>query len=253
MVNIDFNNSSLNEFQSNNMIQRIIINDDDCSDNFFDSVCSYLSDSGINISISKKGDDINYNNAIVITLDQQYYSGEGAVLFAPSSNYREGNSDSLVLAMGAALYSKKIPVSGILGGKRGFFNDEKGNLISTIPTNTETKIDTNYETSFVTVSFGTGHYSTDLVGEIILDCLSRFKSYLDSSSLGNDLLYFTSGNESIQDVAKYFDTSEVELKNYNNLSDSSNIPQGTIIINPVVKTINDFSVDVMEENIGRKR
>ena len=155
--------------------------------------------------------------------------------------------------MKSALFSKNIPVAKILGGKRGYFNDENGNLISTIPTNTETKIDSNYDTSFVAISFGTGCYNTDLIGEIILDCLSRFKSYLDSSYLGNDLLYFTSGKESIQDIAKYFGVSDVELKNYNNLSDSSNIPQGTVIINPMVETINEFSTNVMEESMGRKR
>ena len=253
MTNTGFNSSSLNEFQSNNMVQHIIINDDNCSDNFFDSICDYLNDNGINISVSKKGEDINYNNSIVITLDQQYYSGEGVLLFAPSSNYREGKSDSLVLAMKSALFSKNIPVAKILGGKRGYFNDENGNLISTIPTNTETKIDSNYDTSFVAISFGTGRYNTDLIGEIILDCLSRFKSYFDSNNLGNDLLYFTSGNESIQDIAKYFGVSDVELKNYNNLSDSSNIPQGTVIINPMVETINEFSADIVEESMGRKR
>ena len=253
MANLGFNSSSLNEFQSNNMGQHIIINDDNCSDIFFDSICNYLNDSGVYISISKKGEDINYNNAIVITLDQQYYSGEGVVLFAPSTNIREGNSDSLVLAMKSALLSKKIPVTKILGGKRGYFNDENGNLISTIPTNTETKIDSNYDTSFVTISFGTDLDNTNLIGEIILDCLSRFKSYLDSSNLGNDLLYFTSGKESIQDIAKYFGVSDGELKNYNNISDSSNIPQGTVIINPMVETINEFSADVVEETMGRKR
>ena len=253
MTNIGFNGSSLNEFQSNSMIQHIIINYDNCSDYFFNSICNYLNGNGVDISISKEGEDVNYNNAIVITLDQQYYSGEGVVLFAPSSNYREGNSDSLVLAMKSALLSKNIPVTKILGGKRGYFNDENGNLISTIPTNTETKIDSNYETSFVTISFGTDLDNTNLIGEIILDCLSRFKSYLDSSYLGNDLLYFTSGKESIQDIAKYFGVSDVELKNYNNLSDSSSIPQDTVIINPMVETINEFSTNVIEETMGRKR
>ena len=253
MTNIGFNGSSLNELQSNSMIQHIIINDDNCSDYFFNSICNYLNGNGVDISISKKEEDINCNNAIVITLDQQYYSGEGVVLFAPSSNYREGNSDSLVLAMKSALLSKNIPVTKILGGKRGYFNDENGNLISTIPTNTETKIDSNYETSFVTISFGTDLDNTNLIGEIILDCLSRFKSYLDSSYLGNDLLYFTSGKESIQDIAKYFGVSDVELKNYNNISDSSNIPQNTVIINPMVETINEFSTNVIEETMGRKR
>ena len=75
MANIDFNSSSFNKFQSNDMFQHIIINDDNCGDNFFDSICNYLSDSGVDISISKDGEDINYNNSIVITLDQQYYSG----------------------------------------------------------------------------------------------------------------------------------------------------------------------------------
>ena len=47
--------------------------------------------------------------------------------------------------------------------------------------------------------------------------------------------------------------SDVELKNYNNISDSSNIPQGTVIINPMVETINEFSANVVEDTMGRKR
>ena len=253
MANTDFNNSFLNEFQNNDMGQHIIINDDNCGDNFFDSICNYLNDSGVDISISKKGEDINYNNSIVITLDQLYYSGEGVVLFAPSFNSRVGNSDSLVLAMKAAFLSNNISVDKIIGGKRGYFNDENGNLVSPIPTDTESKIDSNYDTSFVTVSFGTGYYDSKLIGNIILDCLYRFTSYLDSDNFVNDLLYFTSGNESLQDIANYFRTSELELKSYNKLTDSSNIPQGIVIINPIVETINEFSTNVIEETMGRKR
>ena len=253
MANTDFNNSFLNEFQNNDMGQHIIINDDNCGDNFFDSICNYLNDSGVDISISKKGEDINYNNSIVITLDQLYYSGEGVVLFAPSFNSRVGNSDSLVLAMKAAFLSNNISVDKIIGGKRGYFNDENGNLVSPIPTDTESKIDSNYDTSFVTVSFGTGYYDSKLIGNIILDCLYRFTSYLDSDNFVNDLLYFTSGEESFQDIANYFSTSELELKSYNKLTDSSNIPQGIVIINPMVETINEFSTNVIEETMERKR
>ena len=80
----------------------IIINDNNCSDSFFQEVCSNLKDDGLEITVTKDDENINVDNSVIITLDQQYSSGSSTLIFAPYDNTRIGNSDSLTLAMQSA-------------------------------------------------------------------------------------------------------------------------------------------------------
>ena len=95
-------NISIEEVNSLN----IIINDNDCREEFINSVCEELDKDGIKFTFTRNGENIDVDNAVVITLDQQYMAGPGTVVFAPLENERLGYSDALAIAAQKAFYEK---------------------------------------------------------------------------------------------------------------------------------------------------
>ena len=59
----------------------IIINDDQCSDSFFQEVCSELQKDGLVFEVTSNNQNINQDNHVVITIDQQYHSGTSNYIF----------------------------------------------------------------------------------------------------------------------------------------------------------------------------
>ena len=211
----------------------IIINDSNCSDTFFNEVCEELRNDGLKFSTTSDNMDINKDNSVVITLDQQYSSGEATLIFAPYDNTRLGYSDSLTLSMQSAFLQNGFFADELSIGKFGFKENEDGTVTNVVPTDTESAIDSNYDTSFVTISFGTVNVNAHWVAKSIENGLARQKYYLDNYDADTDLLYRADANEDVGVVAKYFDATTHDLNLYNNLSSDETLkPQ--VIVNPRV-------------------
>ncbi len=237
MVNLDSSS-----YTDENDINRfnIIIDDNDCSDSFFDDVCDSLSESGIKFKKSKSGENINFGNCLVITLDQQYSSGFESIIFAPFNNARIGESDALALSMYASFKQGNISTTNILCGKSGYNVDENGNFSNIIPTDTETKIDENHDTSFVTISFGTQNMEASTVAECIRNGLARYVSYINNCDSQTDLIYRSTEGEDVKMVAEYFGATPDSLSFANKLENKEQLT-AQAVINPAVKDIDMFN------------
>ncbi|MBQ8132235.1 MAG: hypothetical protein IJ193_07070, partial [Bacilli bacterium] len=55
----------------------IVIDDNDCSDTFMADIYEKLEEDGIQFKKSRKGNNVDVNDGVVITLDQQYMAGPG--------------------------------------------------------------------------------------------------------------------------------------------------------------------------------
>lgn len=220
----------------------IIINDSDCSDSFIADVCEELESSGLAFTATQNSEDINYDSSVIITLDQQYSSGNDTVIFGPYSNTRLGHSDALTIAMKAALEKNGIAVGDILCGQVGFMTDEKGRVSSTKPTSAENALDDNNDASFVTVSFGTGNIEATQVSNSIIEGLARYVYYVSNYDTGSDLIYRASSNDKIEEVAKYFNSDPKSLKSFNKFVDDRFLDSQTIV-NPSVESVDVFSKD----------
>ena len=231
----------------------IIINDSDCSDAFFSDICSYLSDQGLNFDITRNSINIDEDDCTVITLDQQYNSGYGSLIYAPFNNTRLGDSDSLALAMKAAMEQSNIVVDDIISGRVGFRKDEDGNVSTIVPTEVEEKIESDKSTSFVTISLGSQNPSVEMVAQSILNALMRQNYYLENYDSHTDLLYRANAGEKVSIVADYFGASLQDLADFNNLKNTDTLGDQTII-NPDVQNIEAFnSTTVFEKGEEKGR
>ena len=235
LTKIEYDNNEINSLN-------IIINDDDCSDNFFRSVCDKLEEDGIVFTIAKNSFDIDRDNCTVVTLDQQYSAGENTLIYAPYDNSRVGHSDSLAVAMKSGFEKNGFLINGLSCSQIGYVQDEKGNVCCNVPTDTEKVIDINNNTSFVTISFGTQNVDPELVVKSIEEGLARQKHFLDSEDSKIDLVYRANGDEDINVVSDYFGVNSSELKAYNNFNNST-LSDSQAIINPQVEKIDSFSKD----------
>lgn len=232
---VSFSCDNLNQFS-------IIINDHNCGDAFFKDVCEQLKDDGIIFEQTSNCQNINQDNCLIITLDQQYNSGVDTIIFAPYDNTRLGDSDSLALSMQAAFIQKGILASNILCGKVGFRENSDGSISTLVPTDTEGAVNSNHNTSFVTISLGTSNFTPKMVAKSIEDGLVRQKHYLDNYDNQTDLIYRSSQGDSVQTVADYFDSTIYELGKTNNLKNLDVLDSQTIV-NPNVKNIDSFRLD----------
>lgn len=222
-----------NEVYNDPTSMNIIINDNDCSDSFFTEVCSILIEEGIVFSTTKKCNGIDVDGSTVITLDQQYNSGNSPMIFAPYDNTRTGYSDSLALSIQAAFNQNGQDINKIYCGKVGYYEDENGHVNRFGPTETELSIDSLSEVSFVTIALGTDCKDPKLVAEIIKNGLVRQKYYLDNYDKNADLVYRANKNDSIENVSEYFSSDIKSLSMVNNLKDGS-FQDSQAVINPNV-------------------
>ena len=222
-----------NEVYNDSTPMNIIINDNDCSDGFFREVCTLLIKDGIVFSTTKGCNGIDIDGSTVITLDQQYNSGDSPMIFAPYDNTRTGYSDSLVLSVQAAFNQNGETINKLYCGKVGYYEDENGNINKSCPTETEQAIDSLSEVSFVTIALGTNCKDPELIAEVIKNALIRQKYYLDNYDKNADLVYRANKNDSIENVAEYFSSDTRSLSIVNNIKDSA-FQDSQAIINPNV-------------------
>lgn len=219
----------------------IIINDSDCSDTFMDEVYDKLENDGINFKKSKNSVNINIDNSVVVTLDQQYISGPGMMIIAPCDNDRLGNSDALVLAMDAAFDEKGFINDGIESGIRGF-REENGKIVNRVPSKTEEVISKDKNTSFVTIAFGTDNINSDLVVSAIENGLTRYYSYIQTKC-NDDLIYRSTDDDNINIYAEKFNTTADYIRLTNKITGEI-VPVDTTIKNPKVDLIRQFNKNV---------
>ncbi len=219
---------------------KIILNDCDCSDAFFDKVCQKLEEDGIQFNKRKNSQNLDEDNSIVITLDQQYTAGSNTLIFAPYNNTRIGYSDSLALSMQAAFKQNGFLDNSIFCGKVGYRLDENGNVCTNIPTETEEAINMDSDVSFVTISFGTQNINANSVAKSIKNALARQIHYLNKYDTGLDLIYRATPKDKEEVIADYFNTDTKSLKEYNNIGNQG-ITDSQAIINPDVNNMNVYS------------
>jgi hypothetical protein len=236
-INEDISKDEINQMN-------IILNDNDCSDSLFQGVCDKLEEDGVIFRTMSSVNSINEDNATIITLDQQYSSGAGTLIFAPFDNTKIGYSDSLALAMQAAFQQNGFFADSILCGMIGYREDENGNITTYVPTDTEEMIDNDSDTSFVTISFGTDNVNSEWVAKSIENGLARQKYYLDNYDLGTDLIYKANSNDDINVVSDYFNSDATTLKEYNNIKDNE-LRECQTIINPDVVNMEVFNKNSM--------
>lgn len=218
----------------------IIINDANCMDDFINSVCEQLDRDGIKFSYTTDCKNIDVDNAVVLTLDQQYMAGPRTAIFAPLQNGRNGNSDALALATERAFYEKGFLIDGIACGQMGFRENPDGTISERVPTQTEEAINENTDASYVTVSFGTSNTNAELVAKAIEGSLTRYCSYIKNNQVDSDLIYCVQPNEGRDEVAEHFGTSSDEIKD----TEDSPILPGKTTINPNIDNIREFSRSV---------
>lgn len=233
-------NVSLEEINSLN----IIINDNDCREDFINSVCAELDRDGIKYTFTRNCENIDVDNAVVITLDQQYMAGPATVIFAPLQNCRIGNSDALALAAQRAFYEKGFLVDGVACGQMGFRENDNGTISERIPTETESSIGTDKNTSFVTISFGTQNTHAGLTASSIEGMLTRYYSFITSGYGDDDLVYCVEEGEDYSDIAEKLDTTGTALYKYNGSPDESILLTGDALINPAAANIREFNKHV---------
>lgn len=233
-------NVSLEEINSLN----IIINDSNCREDFINSVCEELDRDGIKFTFTRNSQNIDVDNAVVITLDQQYMAGPATVVFAPLENGRIGNSDALALAAEKAFYEKGFLVDGVACGQMGFRENENGTISERIPTETEDAIGKDKNTSFVTISFGTQNTHAGLTASSIEAMLTRYYSYINAGYGEEDLIYCVEDGQSYDDIGEILGTSGEALDEYNTTSDESVLLTGEALINPAAGQRREFNKHV---------
>lgn len=238
MLKSEDNNSNVSVNDINML--NIIIDDSDCSDNFFDEICKILSDDGLKFKVSKNGNGVNVGNSVVITLDQQYSSGFESIVFAPFDNARVGESDALALSIQSAFKNINLSTGNISCGKVGYRISDDGNVSNIVPTSTEEAIDENHDTSFVTISLGTQTIEPDDIAKCIENGLARYVCYINNYDSQTDLIYRSTDGESVEMVSNYFASTPESLSFANNLTNKETL-DAQAIVNPVVKDLDVFN------------
>ena len=227
----------------------VILNDNDCDDALFQEICECLKEDGLSFQTTTNGYDINKDNSTVITIDQEYSSGEDTIIFAPFNNTRIGHSDSLAIAMQSAFDQNGFLMGNIVCSQIGYNDNDEVDF--NLPTETEKQIDEGCDTSFVTISFGRQNVSGRWVAKSIENGLARQRYYLDNCDSHTDLIYRASKEDSIDMVSEYFGTDTNQLKSYNKINDSK-INDSQAIINPDVVNLEVFDRDSLFEVSGVK-
>lgn len=222
---------------------KVIIDDNDCSDVMFREICSYLSDQELQFVISRGGKDINYDNSIVVTIDQQYSSGDETKIFAPCDNTRGGYSDALALAMKASLEREYIRTDDIVCGKHGYHQDDDGVIHKYSLTETEKKISKINDSSFITVSLGTQCANAKEVAVAIKNGIARFIHYINSHSNAIDLIYRCNESDTLENIANYFNVTTSELVSNNHIK-TNHFFDAQAIVNPGARNVDSFNPDI---------
>ncbi len=230
----------------------IIINDNECSNSFIEAICQQLDRDGIRYTFANGRDMLDVTDSVVLTLDQQYVSGPRVAIMGAYDNNRPDNSDALALAMDTAFRASGVGSDGVFCGKRGYrSSDVYGEVRTRVYTPTEEAIGIDSNTSFATISFGTGVLSPEDTAHIIEEGLARYVAYVSEKN-DSDLIYRTEMGDTLDSLASRFGTSSFDISSLNSVD--TIVPDETII-NPVAyKTAvfdKNIPVTISEVNINK--
>lgn len=230
-VNTDY--VSINDINALN----VIINDNDCSDIYTENICQELEKRGLKFSFTRENEGINVNDALVITLDQQYYGGPGVVVLAPYENEGNNVSDALACAIEKEFSEDGIKMDGIFCGRTGYSNASKTGS-NRVPTSTESSIDKDRDTIFTTICFGTKTPNQKVVADGIMSALARVVVYERENS-NVDLIYNPNPGDGIEVVSNRFGCDRGQISSI--VKVEGRVQMDESFINPNLNKVSSFS------------
>lgn len=230
-VNTDY--VSINDISALN----VIINDNNCSDIYTENICQALEELGLKFSFTRENEGINVNDALVITLDQQYYAGTGVVILAPYENEGNNVSDALACAVEKEFSDGGIKTDGIYCGKTGYSNASKTGS-NRVPTSTESSIDKDRDTAFTTICFGTVTPNQKDVAAGIMSALARVVVYERENS-NVDLIYNPNPDDGIEVVSNRFGCDQEQISSIVKIEGQVQMDES--FINPNLNKVSSFS------------
>ena len=111
---------------------------------------------------------------------------------------------------------------------------EDGTVVEQIPSETEAAISPAYDTSFVTLCFGTSNNNAELVGKSIKLALARYTNYVTNENTGIDLVYRSEIGDTAETVASKTGVDVADITTDGVLLDD------TTVINSGVKKLDSF-------------
>jgi len=201
----------------------LIVNDNDCGNAFFVDVCDYLEKQGLQFITSKQNDNLKYEDATIITLDQQMMSGEGITFIGPKQDGTANHSEALLKAMQVTFHSRGWDTVSEAGIAEYQTLDNGEISYVTVPSPTE--VDSLDSSAQVTVAIGTtpDGYTTQKIAEDLMLSLARYQDYLknvssyvqidegaNSPHMQNDNSYYF--NEQINNASSFNPDSVVEVQ-----------------------------------------
>lgn len=159
----------------------LIFNDNDCGNAFFSEVCESLKDKGLQFTTSKQNDNLIYENATVITLDQQMIAGEGVAFIGPCQAGTANHSEALLKSMQMTFHQRGWDTDSLAGVMQYVpYNEEE--IYNAVPSDTENAVLP--DSAYITVSFGTmpEGFEVEKVAEDTLLSLARYQHYLEYDS-----------------------------------------------------------------------
>ena len=159
----------------------LILNDNDCGNAFFHEVIEALENKGLKITTSKQNDNLMYENATVITLDQQMIAGEGVAFIGPCKAGTANNSEALLKSMQTTFHQQGWSADSFAGVMKYLPNNDN-EVYSAIPSDTENGVLP--DSAYVTISFRTmsSGFNASKVADDITLSLARYQHYLANDS-----------------------------------------------------------------------
>lgn len=226
---------SMDEINSLN----IIINDNNCSDIYIENICQELEERGLKFAFSRENSQIDTSDSLVITFDQQYYSGSGVIILGPYENEKNNDSDALACAISKEFEGNNIAVDGIYCGRIGYKNASITGS-NRVPSTTEDLVDKE-SSIFTTVCFGTDTPHQEDVADGIISALGRLVIYQNENS-NVDLIYNPTSGDGLEIISKRFGCSVDDVRKISSTGDTVQIDE--TFINPNLDKISSFRTSV---------
>lgn len=226
---------SLDEINSLN----IIINDNNCSDIYIENICQELEKRGLKFTFSRENSQIDTANSLVITFDQQYYSGSGVIVLGPYENEKNNDSDALACAISKEFDENGIAIDGIYCGRVGYKNASITGS-NRVPSTTEDLVDKE-SSIFTTICFGTDTPHQEEVANGIMSALGRLVIYQRENS-DVDLIYNPNYGDGLEIISKRFDCSVDDVRKISSTGDTVQIDE--TFINPNLDKISSFTTSI---------
>lgn len=159
----------------------LILNDNDCGNAFFHEIIEALESKGLKITTSKQNDDLMYENATVITLDQQMIAGEGVAFIGPCKAGTANNSEALLKSMQMTFQQQGWSTDSFAGVMK-YLPNNSDEVYRAVPSDTENSVLP--DSTYITISFGTmspGFDASKVADDITLS-LARYQHYLANDS-----------------------------------------------------------------------